>query len=148
MSINTRAKFMMGVSIVFFIYSLLWGLAPFTEINISARIILDLADWPLDNLSTPLDRNTMWLSAIGAGLLSAIAIFLGGIVVPAIKEGNKAVIRTTIIAMSTWYIIDGVGSIAAGVSSNIFFNSIYLALVLIPLIGADKTKISQNSTYS
>jgi len=44
MSINTRAKFMMGVSIIFFIYSLLWGLAPFAEINISARIILDLAD--------------------------------------------------------------------------------------------------------
>ncbi len=143
MSINTRANFMLGVSIIFFIYSLLWGLAPFTEINVSARIILDLADWPLDSLSTPLDRNTMWLSAIGAGLLSAISIFLGGIVVPAIKEGNRPVIRTTIIAMTVWYIIDGIGSIAAGVSSNVFFNSIYLALVLIPLIGAGKMKIAQ-----
>ena len=147
MSINTRAKFMMGVSIIFFIYSLLWGLAPFAEINISARIILDLADWPLDNLSTPLDRNTMWLSAIGAGLLGAISIFLGGIVVPAIKEGNRPVIRTTIIAMTVWYIIDGIGSIAAGVTSNVFFNSLYLALVLVPLIGIDKTKIAQD-TYS
>ncbi|VAW87383.1 hypothetical protein MNBD_GAMMA18-62 [hydrothermal vent metagenome] len=142
MSIDTRAKFMMGVATIFFIYSLLWGLAPFAEINISARIILDLADWPVDNFSTPLDRNTMWLSAIGAGLLAAIAIFLGGIVVPAIREGNSSIIRTTIVAMSIWYIIDGIGSIAAGVASNLFFNSIYLALVLIPLVGIDKTKTS------
>jgi len=140
MSLNTRAKFLMIVSIIFFIYSLLWGLAPFAEINISARIILDLADWPMDKLSVPLDRNTMWLSAIGAGLLAAVSIFLGGIVVPALKEGNKPVMRTTIIAMSAWYIIDSVGSIAAGVSSNVIFNTVYLALVLIPLVGIGKDK--------
>ena len=134
MSLNTRANFLMIVSVIFFIYSLLWGLAPFSEINIPARIILDLSDWPIDSLSLPLDKNTMWLSAIGAGLLGAVAIFLGGIVVPALKEGNKSVIRTTIIAMIVWYIIDSAGSIAAGVSSNVFFNSIYLALVLIPLV--------------
>jgi len=140
MSRNTRAKFLMAVSIIFFIYALLWGLAPFTQINISARVILDLADWPLDSFSTPLDKNTMWLSAISAGLLGAVSIFLGGIVVPAIKEGNKPVIRTTMIAMSTWYIIDSVGSIAAGVSSNVFFNSVYLVLVLIPLVCIGKNK--------
>lgn len=138
MPINTRANFLMVVSIIFFIYSLLWGLAPFSEINISARIILDLADWPIDSVSTPLDKNTMWLSAIGAGLLAAVAIFLGGIVVPAIKEGNRSIIRTTIMAMTVWYIIDSIGSIAAGVSSNVFFNSIYLALVLIPLVCVKK----------
>jgi len=133
MSLTTRANILMVVSIVFAIYSLLWGLAPFTEFNISARLILDLADWPVDRLSAPLDKNTMWLSAIGAGLLGAISIFLGGIVVPALKQGNKPVINTTIVAMTFWYVIDSVGSIAAGVSSNVFFNSIYLALVLMPL---------------
>ena len=140
MTLKTRANFLMVVSIVFFIYSLLWGLAPFAEINISARIILDLADWPIDSISTPLDKNTMWLSAIGAGLLAAVAIFLGRIVVPAIIEGNRSVIRTTIIAMTTWYIIDSIGSIAAGVSSNVLFNSIYLAFVLIPLVFIEKDK--------
>ena len=140
MSLNTRAKFLMIVSIVFFVYSLLWGLAPFSEINVPARLILDLADWPVDNLASPLDKNTMWLSAIGAGLLCAVSIFLGGIVVPALKEGNKSIIRTTILAMIVWYIIDSVGSVAAGVSSNVFFNSIYLTLVLIPLVGVGKNQ--------
>ncbi len=142
MTLNTRANFLMVVSVIFFIYSLLWGLAPFAEINISARLILDLTDWPLDNLSTPLDKNTMWLSAIGAGLLAAVSIFLGGIVVPAVREGNRAIIRTTILAMTVWYIIDNLGSIAAGVSSNVFFNSIYLALVLTPLLFIEKDEIT------
>ena len=64
-----------------------------------------------------------------------VAVFLGGIVATAITERNRSVIRTTIIAMVVWYIIDGVGSIAAGVVSNVFFNTIYLIFVLIPLVG-------------
>lgn len=134
MSLDTRAKFMMVVAITFFIYSILWALAPYPSINLPARLILDLADWPLDNLATPLDRNTQWLSSIGAGVLAAISIFLGGIVVPAIKRADTSITRTTILAMVVWYVIDSTGSVASGVSSNVFFNSIYLVLVLIPLI--------------
>jgi len=134
MSRNTRSKFMIIVSIMFAVYSVLWGLAPFENLNFPARIILDLADWPLDNYSKPLDKNTKLLSAIGAGLLGAVSIFLGGIVVPAIRENNKSIIRTTILAMTAWYIIDGIGSMASGVTSNIVFNSIYLGLVLVPLL--------------
>ncbi len=140
MSLHFRSRFMLIVSIIFFIYSLLWALAPFAHINLPARIILDLADWPLDNLSSPLDRNTQWLSSIGAGLLAAISIFLGTIVCPAIQEKNTAIIRATIIAMSAWYLIDGIGSIASGVASNVIFNSIYLALVCIPLIGIQQSE--------
>jgi len=140
MSLNIRSKLMMAVAIIFAVYSLFWSLAPYTSINLPARFILDLADWPVDNLSTPLDRNTMWLSSISAGLLGAISIFLGGIVAPALKDGNKPVIKTTIYAMVFWFIIDSAGSIAAGVSANVFFNSIYLILVLIPLVGTTRYK--------
>jgi len=138
MSRSTRAKFMMIVVIVFAIYSILWGLAPYEKINFPARFILDLADWPLGNFSAPLDKNTKFLSAIGAGLLCAVSIFLGGIVVPAIREGNRSIIRTTIFAMTAWYIIDCIGSIVSGVTSNIFFNSVYYGLVLIPLLWKDR----------
>jgi len=134
MSLETRAKFMMVVAVTFFIYSILWALAPYPSLNLPARLILDLADWPLDNWEAPLDRNTQWLSAIGAGCLAAISIFLGGIVVPAIRKGDTSITRTTMLAMVVWYVIDSTGSVVSGVSSNVFFNSIYLVLVLIPLI--------------
>jgi len=130
---------MMIVAVIFFIYSVLWALAPYPSINLPARYILDLSDWPLDNLESPLDRNTQWLSSIAAGILVAVSIFLGGIVVPAIKERNISIIRTTIIAMVTWYLIDSIGSVASGVASNVFFNSIYLVLILIPLLGIENS---------
>lgn len=131
---------MMIVAIVFFIYSILWALAPYPSINLPARLILDVSDWPVNSLAIPLDRNTQWLSSIAAGILAAVSIFLGGIVVPAIRERNTSTIRVTILAMIVWYVIDGVGSMASGVVSNVFFNSIYLTLVLIPLIGVKRAK--------
>ena len=137
MSRSTRSKFMLLISGVFAFYAILWGLAPYESINFPSRLILDSLDWPIDSLSTPLDKNTMLLSAIGAGLLGAIAIFLGGIVAPAIKEGNKSITRTAVVAMIVWYVIDGAGSIASGVASNVVFNSVYLILILIPLLWKD-----------
>ena len=137
MSRNTRSKLMLLVAGVFAFYAVLWGLAPYESVNFPSRLILDSLDWPIDNLSTPLDKNTMLLSAIGAGLLGAIAVFLGGIVAPAIQEGNKSIMRAAVVAMLVWYFIDGVGSIASGVASNVVFNSVYLVLILIPLLWKD-----------
>ena len=82
----TQSKLMSLVAIVFAIYSLLWSLAPFDQINLPARLILDISNWPLNDYSKPFDKNTKFLSSIGAGLLFAISVFLYGIVVPAIKE--------------------------------------------------------------
>jgi len=137
MSRNTRSKLMLLVAGIFAFYAVLWGLAPYESVNLPSRLILDSLDWPIDNLSTALDKNTMLLSAIGAGLLGSIAVFLGGIVAPAIKEGNKSITRTTVVAMLVWYIVDSTGSIASGVASNVVFNSVYLVLILIPILWKD-----------
>lgn len=134
MSPQTGAKFMQIVALIFGAFALLWGLAPFHEINISARFILDLSDWPIDNLSTPLDRTTTWLVSIASGLIAALAIFLGLIVAPAIQQNNRKVMTATIYALLAWYLIDSIGSYASGVASNIAFNTIYLILAVIPLI--------------
>lgn len=142
MSVNLRTKLMMVNAIIFAIYSILWGLAPYDSINLPSRFILDISNWPVDNLAASLDQNTKWLTSIAAGLLAAISIFLGGIVVPAIKENNTHILKTTIVAMVSWYIIDSVGSIASGVPSNAFFNTIYLTLVLVPLFPLSKDKLT------
>jgi len=126
---------MFFVAVILGIYALIWGVAPFTSFNISARVLLDVLDWPLDNLSNELDRNTKWLSAIGAGLLATVAIFIGGIVAPAIKKGDTQTLRVTFWAIIAWYTIDSVGSIAVGITSNVYFNTVYLLLMVLPLMG-------------
>ncbi len=45
------------------------------------------------------------------------------------------------MAFIVWYVIDSAGSIAAGVASNVVFNTAYLVLVLIPLLGMTKNLI-------
>lgn len=135
MSLELRSKLMVIVSVILGIYAIIWGVAPYTSYNISARILLDILDWPMDNMATELDRNTKWLSAIGAGLLAAVAIFLGGIVAPALKRGDAATIKVAFWAIMAWYVIDGLGSLAVGITSNVIFNTFYLALMIGPLLG-------------
>ena len=67
-----------------------------------------------------------------------VAILLWGIVAPALKRGDVAVAKTTLFAFITWYVIDGAGSVAANVSSNVIFNTLYLIPMVIPLIGISK----------
>lgn len=135
MTLELRSKLMVIVSIILGIYALIWGVAPYTSFNISARFLLDVLDWPLDNMENELDRNTKWLSAIGAGLLASVAIFLGGIVAPALKRGDAAIIKVAFWAIMAWYIIDGLGSLAVGITSNVIFNTAYLVLMIGPLVG-------------
>jgi len=131
---QTSAKLMKIVAWGFIGFAVVWGLAPYEPINEPSRILIDILDWPYGDAPAAIDRNTMWLSSIGAGLVVAISIMLLGIVVPALENSNKPVIRTTIIAFTAWYVVDGVGSIASGVASNVFFNSILLTGVLVPLL--------------
>ena len=138
MSLDLRFKLMRIIAVIFALYTVVWGLAPYTSINLPARFLLDVLDWPMDNTAMALDQNTKWLSAIGASLLGAVSVFLWGIVAPALKRGDTQVAKTTLQAFIVWYVIDSAGSIAAGVASNVVFNTAYLVLVLIPLLGMTK----------
>jgi len=138
MSLELRAKLMQIVAIGFLLFSIMWALAPYTSINLPSRFLLDLLDWPLNNLSAELSRDVMWLSSIGAGLLVAFSIFLFGVVAPAIKDHDKRIINVSRLAIIAWYVVDSVGSIASGVLSNAVFNTLFFIMVMIPLIGIKK----------
>ncbi|PWQ99597.1 hypothetical protein [Leucothrix arctica] len=138
MSLDLRFKLMRIIAVIFALYTVIWGLAPYTAINLPSRFLLDVLDWPIDNMAVALDQNTKWLSAIGASLLGAVSVFLWGIVAPALKRGDVEIAKTTLQAFIVWYVIDSAGSIAAGVPSNVVFNTAYLILVLIPLLGMPK----------
>jgi len=141
MTLETRAKFVKSTAIVLIVYSLLWGLASYPTLNLPARFILDISDWPIDSLSKSLTRDMMWMSSISAGLLIAISIFFYGIVAPAVLRADNAIIKSSIVALMMWFVVDSAGSIAAGVISNAILNSFYLVLILFPLIGI-KAKVS------
>jgi len=135
MTLEFRSKLMQFVAIGFMLFSITWALAPYTSINLPSRFIIDLLDWPLNNLSAELSREVKWLSSIGAGLLIAFSIFLSGIVAPAILANDKKIINVSKFAIIAWYVVDSAGSIASGVMSNAIFNSLFFIMVMVPLVG-------------
>ena len=132
MTPHNSAKMIKIVAWGFVAFAVVWGLAPYGPVSAPAQMLLDLLDWPFGDGSA-LTRSEMWLSSIGAGLVAAICIMLLGIVAPAVQAGNKQVARVTTWAFVAWYIVDGLGSYAAGVGSNVFFNSILFIAIIIPL---------------
>jgi hypothetical protein len=134
MTPHTSANLIKLTTWGFIAFAFIWGLAPYTAINEPARLLIDIIDWPPGDANPALSRSQMWLSSIGAGLVLAICIMLLGIVVPAVRRSDKHIVRVTIWAFVGWFVVDSVGSVASGVLSNVFFNSILLAGILIPLL--------------
>ncbi len=134
MTPRTSAKMTRIVAWGFIGFAAVWGLAPYGAINEPARMLIDLLDWPYGDAAPVLDRSQMWLSSIGAGLVVAISVMLLGIVAPALENSDRSIVRVTIWAFVGWYIVDGAGSAAAGVVSNVFFNTVLLAAIMVPLL--------------
>lgn len=134
MSLEQRAKLMQLVAAILGVYALLWSLAPYESINWPARFILNMSAGSWSELSASLAVQAQWLSAIGAGLLMAVAIVAYGIVAPAIRQGDVNALRYFKLAILAWYVLDSLGSLAAGVAINIVFNTMYLALIFLPLM--------------
>ena len=134
MTPNTSAKMIKIVAWLFIAFAFVWGLAPYSAVSEPARLLIDILDWPPGDANPVLTRAQMWLSSIGAGLVVAISVMLLGIVVPAIRRSDRNTVRVTLWAFIGWFVVDSVGSVASGVPSNVFFNSILLAGILIPLL--------------
>ncbi len=134
MTPKNAAKMTRIVTYGFIAFAVVWGLAPYSAISEPSRLLLDLLSLPFGDAAPNLTKSEMWLSSIGAGLTAAICIMLLGIVAPAVENGDRKVAKTTIWAFVIWYVVDSVGSIAAGVPSNAFFNAILLVAILIPLL--------------
>ncbi len=131
MNQQTGALAVKYVSYILFINAFVWGSTAFAPIDFIGRFYLDVLHWPAGDGLPVYNQNLAWLSAIGAGLLAALGVIYLGIVYPAVRDGNKPIVRTAIIAGIVWFVVDSAGSIAAGVSANAVLN----AITLIPLIG-------------
>ena len=131
MNQQTGATIVKYISYILFVNAIIWGLAPFPMLDAPARLYLDMLYWPIGDGLPVWNQNLMWFSGIGAGLLIAIAFIYRLIVYPAVRDGNRSIIRATIIAGIAWFVVDTAGSIAAGVFPNAVFNMI----TLIPLVG-------------
>jgi len=115
------------------VFAAVWWLAVLPAIDKPATLMLDFIVWPIDDSHDSLSRDARFLSAIGAGLTAGVAIFILLVTINELEHGNPRVIRGSVIALLVWYLVDNAGSWLSGVPSNIFFNTIFLVMLLVPL---------------
>lgn len=133
----TAARLMRIGSAGFLFAGVVFATAAFAAVDRPGVLFLDLLKWPLDGDPGALGQDARWLSAVGGGLLVALAVLTALVVAPAIERGDREARRGAVIAILMWFVIDSAGSIAAGVVSNALFNALFGAVYLLPLVAAD-----------
>ena len=97
------------------------------------RIFIDLAFWPVDGLPDSPTPESRLLWAIVNGVLIGWGVLLW-LITTRLLPSDPPLARTMILtSIWTWFVIDSVGSIAAGAPMNAVFNIGFLLLFVIPL---------------
>ncbi|SHG38623.1 hypothetical protein [Cognatishimia maritima] len=94
---------------------------------------LDLIYLPLDGAQHLSDGPTSLLTAVSGGIMLGFCV-MGWLVTHHIYRRDPSLGGRIIgVSFFTWYVSDSAGSIAAGAWFNVPFNSLFLALFLVPL---------------
>lgn len=139
MSHTTTATVLKTAAVMVAGFGIVVALASVPETGGLANLLADLVFWPLDGaprVDTPAAR---LLAAISGGVLVGWGVTLWLItthVLPKDAAAAASIIRSGIIA---WFVVDSLGSIAAGAPLNAVLNIGFVALFLWPLRAISKT---------
>lgn len=98
-----------------------------------ARLTLDLLSWPLDGATTYAAPDTRFLSALTGGFLFGWGVMVWCLSSWVYDKAPESVRRTVLTGLLCWFVLDSLGSIASGNTSNAIFNLFVLLLAVGPL---------------
>ena len=112
--------------------------------------IADLFDWTGEPYTETMSRDARWFGAIWSGLGAGFGALYLWVVAPLLtlpnRDAQNIAKRGGLIAVSIWFVVDSIGSYAAGVPSNVAMNFIFTVLIATPLVLAkfDKRENSKS----
>ncbi|WP_428409188.1 hypothetical protein [Hyphococcus sp.] len=133
MSPSAAAAMMRGLAAFFFVAALVFASGAFPGFDTLSIMMHDVVDYPLDGTTGPYTEDARWFSAIGGGVFASLCVVMWLIFAPAIENGDRRIVRSAIISLLVWFVIDSAGSIGAGVPVNVAFNALFLAMLMAPL---------------
>ena len=98
-----------------------------------ARLTLDLLSWPLDGATTYAAPDTRFLSALTGGFLFGWGVMVWCLSSWVYDKAPESVRKTVLAGLLCWFVLDSLGSIASGNTSNAIFNLFVLLLAVGPL---------------
>ena len=121
-------------AIILIAFGLLFAAAAVPALSYPAVFFLDLALWPLDGAQSLDAPETRLLCAVGGGMLvgwGALFYLLADRVYP---QEPALVRKFVLVSICSWFVVDSMGSIAAGAPMNALFNIGFLALFALPVL--------------
>ncbi|MCP5081471.1 MAG: hypothetical protein GY948_07220 [Alphaproteobacteria bacterium] len=99
-----------------------------------AVFFLDLALWPLDGAQSLAAPETRLLCAVGVGMLVGWGALLYLLADQVYLHEPALVRKIVLVSICSWFVVDSMGSIAAGAPMNALFNIGLLALFALPVL--------------
>jgi quinol-cytochrome oxidoreductase complex cytochrome b subunit len=122
----------------FIIFGIIYVTIAFPALDGFSKALSQLFDWTGLTAADDLSRSARWFAAIMSGLSAGFGAFYVFLVVPLLQHQDLSVFRTVrrggLIAAGLWFVIDSIGSVAAGVPSNVAPNILFLAMFAVPLL--------------
>jgi hypothetical protein len=133
MQAQTRILWLKIASDILIIFGLLTALASIASMAAPMSFLVDLVFWPIDGGQAVSSETMHLLAAITGGLTTALGV-LFYLLATRLMPVDPNLTRLLMSAgLGSWFVVDSLGSIAAGAPLNVLFNALFAALFLIPL---------------
>lgn len=132
-SVQTQKNWLLITALIIGGFGPIFSLATRPETDELARWSLDLLAWPVDGAQQYADGAMRFLSALTGGFL-----FGWGVMILCLRQwvydaAPNPTRRAVLCGLFAWFVLDSMGSLAAGVPSNVVFNVLVLSCAAGPL---------------
>jgi len=97
------------------------------------RTLFDLLKWPLDGDPATFNADTRAVNAVLGGTMVGWGVLMYLIATPQQFAAIPALPRLMQYALYAWFVVDCIGSLAAGLPGNLVLNLVFLGLFVPPL---------------
>ena len=133
MQAHTRIIWLKVASDILIIFGLLIALASMAAMAAPTSFLTDLVFWPVDGGQAISSDAAHLFAAITGGLCTGLGVFCY-LLTTRLYPSDPAFTRFLMSAgLGSWFVVDSLGSIAAGAPLNALFNLVFLALFMVPL---------------
>jgi hypothetical protein len=133
MPLTATAKLLQAGAILLIVFGLATALAAHPVTAGITRFLADLIIWPVDGRETLASPDARLLAAIGGGLMAGWGLMIW-LVAGRLYPRDPELARTLILAsVAAWFVIDSLGSVAAGAPLNAVLNVVFLLVFWLPL---------------
>ena len=134
MTSTTTVGWLKAASVITFAFGLLCSVATIPALSGIIVFFLDLAFWPVDGAQSIAVPELKLALAVSGGILMGWAVLMW-LAATRVYARDAHLGRLMILAsIGTWFVTDGIGSVAAGAPLNVLLNVPFLLMFALPVM--------------